>query len=104
MSTPEGVIPYVDVHDGAKRTLTLNLTTGNAMVTKIPPIVSIDGRQYVVYWGLVSFEIPADRACHVSVHLEGDHIAQAASALLTPGESLQLTYQTHYMSGVGRLS
>jgi hypothetical protein len=103
-STPDGAIPYVDAHAGEKRLLTLNLTTGNPMIGKIPPIVSIDGRQYVVYWGLVSFEIPADRACHVSVHLEGEHVGQAASALLPPGPTLQLTYQTDFMSGVGRLA
>jgi len=103
-TTPEGVIPYVEAHTGPKRTLTLNLTTGNSVLkSKIPPIVSIDGRQYVVYWGSVTFEVPADRACHVSVHCEGEHIGQAASLLLRPGESLQLTYETNYLSGNGSL-
>lgn len=72
---------------------------------KLPPIASIDGRQYVVYWGTVSFEIPAERACHVSVHVEGNYIQQAATVLLAPGaEPVQLTYATHYTSGVGTLT
>lgn len=104
MPTPDGVIPYVDHHDGPKRVLTLHLTSGNAMAkAQVPPVVSIDGRQYVVYWGTVGFEVPADRACHVSVHLEADRMAQHASALLTPGADLTLTYATEYMSGVGTL-
>lgn len=104
--TPPSVVPYVDHHTGQKRLLTLNLTSGNVMLQswKIPPIVSIDGRQYIVYWGQVTFEIPADRACHVSVHLEADRIAQAASQLLPPGPSLVLTYATHYGSGVASLA
>lgn len=101
---PPSVIPYVEHHAGARRILTLHLTTGNAIVrAKIPPIVGIDGRSYVVYWGPVTFEIPADRAVHVSVHCEGDAIVQAASVLLPPGESLTLTYGTDYLTGRGTL-
>lgn len=104
MATPDGVIPYVDHHDGPKRVLSLNLTSGNSMMkSKMPPIVSIDGRQYVVYWGPIGFEVPADRACHVSVHVEGEYLAQAASVLLKPGGELALTYETNYGSGVGTL-
>lgn len=95
-------IPYVDHHDGPRRVLTLDITTGNVVLRggKIPPIASIDGRQYIVYWGVVHFEIPADRACHVSVHLEGEYVTQAASTLLPPGGPLTLTYETHYTSGI----
>lgn len=98
------MIPYVDHHDGPKRVLTLNLTSGNSMMkAKIPPVVSIDGRQYVVYWGAIGFEIPADRACHLSVHVEGGHIGQHASLLLNPGPEITLNYTTDYGSGVGTL-
>ena len=101
---PPSVIPYVEWHSGAKRLLSLLLTTGNALVrAKIPPIVGIDGRSYVVYWGPVTFEIPADRNVHVSVHVEGDAIVQAASALLPPGDSLSLVYETDYPTGRGTL-
>ena len=97
-------IPYVDHHTGPRRLLQFNLTSGNSTLkAKIPPIVSIDGRHYIVYWGTMTFEIPADRPVHVSVHVEGDRIHQAASALLPPGESLTLTYATNYMSGVATL-
>ena len=101
-----GVIPYVEFHQGARRVLTLNLTTGNSMAaSKHRPIVSIDGRQYLVVWGAVPFEVPADRNVHVSVHVEGDYITQVASMLLPPGEQpLVFRYETHYGSGVGTLA
>lgn len=101
---PPGVIPYVEHHTGERRVLTLHLTSGNSLLTgRIPPIVSIDGRQYLVYWGTVSFEVPADRAVHLSVHVEGEHIGQAATALLPPGNALTMTYSTDFMSGQGSL-
>ncbi len=104
-----GVIPYVEHHEGERRMLTLHLTTGNVMIQssqqgKLPPIVSIDGRQYIVYWGSMTFEVPADRAVHVSVHVEGDYVTQAASTLLPPGPSLALQYSTNFRSGGGTLA
>jgi len=102
--TPPGVIPYVEHHSGERRLLTLHLTSGNSMLTaKSPPVVSIDGRQYLVYWGAVSFEIPADRAVHLSVHVEVERIGQVASALLPPGNAVTLTYATDFRSGQGTL-
>lgn len=107
MSEPQQpwLIPYVDHYDGQRRVLALNLTSGNGMVvTKYRPIVSIDGRQYVVVWGGVSFEIPAERNVHVSVHLHGDLIAQVASLLLPPGpDPIGFLYETNYVAGVGTL-
>ncbi|SDS59757.1 hypothetical protein [Microlunatus soli] len=103
---PAAVIPYVEPYDGDRRVLRLNLTTGNRMLQKgqIPPVVAIDGRQYIVYWGTVSFEIPADRACHLSVHVDSERIAQVASTLLPPGDlPVELTYATNFISGVGTL-
>ena len=101
-----GVIPYVEFHTGPRRVLTVNLTSGNAMATsKHRPVVSIDGRQYLVIWGGVSFEIPADRNVHVSVHVEADHITQVASMLLPPGAGPKVfQYATHYSSGIGTLA
>ena len=104
-ATP-GVIPYVEFHTGPRRLLTIDLTTGNTRVhEKYRPVASIDGRQYVVVWGPVSWEIPADRNVHVSVHLEGEYLAQAASMILPPGEERRvLHFATDYMSGIGTLS
>lgn len=99
---PAGVIPYVDHHAGERRLLTLHLTSGN-WTGKNPPIVSVDGRQYIVYWGSVTFEVPGDRSVHVSVHIEAERIGQAASVLLPPGNSVALTYRTDFMSGQGSL-
>lgn len=106
LSTQPGVIPYVEWHQGKRRALTLNLTTGNGMVqSKYRPLVTVDGRQYVVLWAAVTFEVPADRNVHVSVHLEGEIVGQVASMLLAPGEApLAFTYATHYSAGVGTLT
>ena len=102
---PPGVVPYVEHHTGQRRVLTIHLTTGNSQLrSKIPPVVSSDGRQYIVYWGAVAFEVPADRSVHVSVHVEGGHLGQAASTLLPPGPPLELTYATNYVRGVGTLT
>ncbi|MFC3450712.1 hypothetical protein [Amycolatopsis speibonae] len=70
LASRPGVIPYVDNHDGQRRLLTIDIppSSGNA-VRFYAPFASIDGRQYVVSWGSVTFEIPADRNVHVSVHL-----------------------------------
>lgn len=103
MSTPAGVIPYVEHHDGPKRILTLALTSNAAIKGTVPPVVGLDGRQYVVYWGTIGFEIPADRACHVSVHVVGEHMGQHASVLLNPGADVSLTYETNWSSGIGTL-
>lgn len=101
---PPGVIPYVEHHAGERRVLTLHLSSGRGLATSTtPPIVSVDGRQYLVYWGSVHFEIPADRAVHLSVHVEAERITQVASALLPPGNALAMTYTTDYMSGQGSL-
>lgn len=101
-----GVIPYVEFHTGPCRVLTLNLTSGNTVaISRHRPIVSIDGRQYLVIWGAVSFEVPADRNVHVSIHIEADYITQVASMLLPPNPQDQaFRYETHYASGLGALS
>ena len=106
LSATPGVIPYVEFHTGSRRLLTIDLTTGNSRVlAKYRPVASIDGRQYVVVWGPVSWEIPADRNVHVSVHLEGEYLAQAASVILPPGDGrAALRYATDYMSGIGSLA
>jgi hypothetical protein len=101
---PPGVIPYVEHHTGERRVLTLHLTSSTSMFTgKTTPIVGIDGRQYLVYWGSVSFEIPADRAVHLSVHIEVERIGQVATALLPPGPAVTMTYSTDFGSGEGSL-
>lgn len=98
-------IPYVEHHSGPRRLLTLHVTTQNTTFgQQVPPVVSIDGRQYIVYWGSMSFEIPADRPVHVSVHIEGETMTQAASTLLQPGADLALRYATHFMAGIGELT
>lgn len=106
MTEQPWLIPYVEYYDGPTRVLTLDLASENKLVVdKYRPIVSIDGRQYVVVWGPVSFEIPAQRNVHVSVHLHGDIVAQVASALLPPGaEPVAFRYATHYRSGVASLT
>lgn len=104
MSEAPWLIPYVDHHDGPRRVLTLHLTSGNLMAEKHAPVTAIDGRRYVVPWGPVHFEVPADRNVHVSVHVEADHLTQFASTLLGPGDGpVGLRYETRWGSGVGSL-
>ncbi|MDA3646306.1 hypothetical protein LZ318_28850 [Saccharopolyspora indica] len=89
LSAVPGVIPYVDDHDGARRLLVLEIPLVGNSAKRAAPIASIDGRQYVVTWGSVSFEVPADRNVHVSVHLLSsggqDYMqTQFASVILPP--------------------
>lgn len=97
-------IPYVEHHTGEKRVIVLHLQLPNRMTRKIPPVVGIDGRTYVVVWGVVAFEVPADRPVHVSVYLHGEYMVQAASTLLFPQHKGELVYTTDYMSGVASLA
>jgi hypothetical protein len=90
VSTPPGVIPYVEHHVGPRRVLTVELR-GSQIV---PPVVGIDGRPYQVVWGSVAFEVPADRACHVSVHYHLDRMYGGVSTLLAPEAKPHLTYTT----------
>ena len=83
--------------------IVLLLNLPNRMVRKIPPVVGIDGRTYVVVWGSVAFEVPADRPVHVSVYLHGEYMVQAASTLLYPQHKGHLTYTPDYMSGIASL-
>jgi hypothetical protein len=58
-----------------------------------------------VLWSVLTFEIPADRSVHVSVHLEGEYITQVASLLLSAGEhTARFRYATDYGSGAGSLT
>ncbi len=82
-----GVIPYVDNHDGPRRLLTVEIPHYGRTVQWYAPIASIDGRQYVVSWGAVSFEIPADRNVHVSVHLQTN---RGTEGMVTPFASTVL--------------
>lgn len=97
------IIPYVDQHTGAKRALWLHLQPP-PMGRRIAPVVSIDGRPYIVFWGTIGFEVPADRPVHVSVHVVAEQLAQAASMLLLPDHKAEWTYQTHPVTGVATLS
>ena len=86
--TPAGVIPYVDHHTGPKRLVTIGISAGGGMLssmakTTTKPNVFVDGRQYIVYWGEVTVEVPADRSVHIGVGMQ-DGI-RGASVLLPPG-------------------
>lgn len=89
MSTPPGVIPYVEFHQGPRRILTVvleitSLFGGGPARSRIAPGLFVDGRQYLVYWGRVHVEVPADRSVHIGVGVQDG--LQGASTLLPPGE------------------
>jgi len=95
-TTPSGVIPYVDHHVGPKRLLTVSLEAGGGLLggiskTVVKPNLFVDGRQYIVYWGPVTVEVPADRSVHIGVGMQDG--LRGASVLLPPGtEPLALRY------------
>lgn len=90
--TADGLIPYVDNHDGPRRRLDVD-TTG-ASSHRVPQI-AIDGRNYVVYYGRVSFEVPADRPVHVAAWVNsGDSgLIYSASHLLLPQHAPLLVWR-----------
>lgn len=98
--TPPGVIPYVDVHDGPKRYVTFHLARSGTTAA-MSLVLGVDGRRYMVVEGAVSVEVPADRAVHLSVHLEGDRPAFVSSMLLEPGTgNREFDYQARGLGGV----
>lgn len=80
-----GVIPYVLVHDGPRRLLTIDaVASGMLQPAAACPVIGIDGQQYQTLWGRATFEIPADRNVHVSAHVTADDPFGFASVLLPP--------------------
>jgi hypothetical protein len=102
--TPPGVIPYVDHHVGPKRLVVIGLSAGGSPLagyskSMVKPNLFVDGRQYIVYWGEVTVEVPADRAVHLGVGMQ-DGI-RGASVLLPPGtEPVTLDYHVPAMGEV----
>ena len=87
-ATPPGVIPYIDHHIGSKRLVTVTLEPVKALVRGITekmtqPTLHVDGRQFIVYWGRVTVEAPADRSVHIAVGLQDG--LRGASLLLESG-------------------
>jgi len=86
--TASGVIPYIDHHLGPKRLVTVTLEPVKALVRGVTekmrqPTLHVDGRPFIVYWGQVTVEAPADRAVHIAVGLQDG--LRGASVLLDPG-------------------
>lgn len=98
-----GVIPYVDNHDGPRRLLTIEIPSVGMGARLYVPVASIDGRQYVVSWGAVSFEIPADRNVHVSVHLQSnrgtDSVSTPFASTILPPHSAPMRLATVFSTG-----
>jgi hypothetical protein len=102
--TPAGVIPYVDHHTGPKRYVTVGLEAGGGPLgsvskSTVKPNLFVDGRQYIVYWGQVTVEVPADRPVHLGVGMQDG--VRGASLLLPPGtDPVQLVYHVPSMGEV----
>jgi hypothetical protein len=100
---PDGVIPYVDHHTGPKRYVSVTLDGGGVLggvsKTMIKPNLFVDGRQYIVYWGRVTVQVPADRPVHLGIGMQDG--ARGASMLLPAGaEPLELAYHVPAMGEV----
>jgi hypothetical protein len=85
---PPGVIPYIDVHQGPRRLVTISIEgprtpLAGMTVGQIQPNLFVDGRQFIVSWGQVTVEVPADRSVHLGIGLQDG--LRGASLLLEPG-------------------
>ncbi|SEF29442.1 hypothetical protein SAMN05421837_104697 [Amycolatopsis pretoriensis] len=100
-----GVIPYVDHHTGPRRLLTIDIPHLGHTVRAYAPIASVDGRQYIVSWGAVTFEIPADRNVHVSVHLQTnsgrDYTITPFASTVLPPHPAPIRLQTQFAPSQG---
>lgn len=90
-------IPYSGYHVGPRRTLTVNLRC----VSSSPEVVhvTIDGSTYVLPWGVVNFDVPADRPVSVIVyqmtrHAGSESVSGLARTVLAPGLPTELEYRT----------
>ncbi len=101
---PAGVIPYVDHHTGPKRYVTVGFESGGGPLggiskSTVKPNLFVDGRQYIVYWGQVTVEVPADRSVHLGAGMQDG--VRGASLLLPPGtESVVLDFHVPSMGEV----
>ena len=66
----------------------------------VKPNLFVDGRQYIVYWGQVAVEVPADRPVHIAVGMQ-DGI-RGASILLPPGPDAVLL--DYHVPAIGEVS
>jgi hypothetical protein len=85
------VISYGGQPPGSRRVLELDLRR-SAVARGRHPIVTVDGLAYTCEWGLVRLEIPADRATHLSVHIDGPRHIGAATAMVGPDQPAVLAY------------
>ena len=88
---PTALIPWAGDRTAALRVLTIDLRP-TALTRGISPAVLLDGRQYVVTWGRVDLEVPADRPVHVTVLALHRRPLAAASLVLVPDQQSVLEY------------
>jgi hypothetical protein len=88
---PAALIPWAGDRAVPLRVLTLDLRP-TTLTRGISPAVLLDGRQYVVAWGHVALEVPADRPAHVTVLALHRRPLAAASLVLMPDRQPVLEY------------
>jgi hypothetical protein len=88
---PTVPIPWAGDRSAPLRLLTLDLRA-TALTRGVSPAVVLDGRQYVVDWGRVLLEVPADRAAHLTVLTLHRRPLAAASTVLTADHEPVLEY------------
>jgi len=84
-------IPWAGDRTVPLRVLTLHLRP--TLLTRfVSPAVLVDGRQYLVAWGWVTLEVPADRPVHITVVVLHRRPLGAASLVLEPEQRAVLEY------------
>ena len=88
---PSALIPWAGERAAPLRVLSVDLRP-TTLTRGISPAVLLDGRQYVVGWGSVALEVPADRPVHVTVLALHRRPLAAASLVLMPDQEPVLEY------------
>ena len=84
-------IPWAGDRTVPLRVLTLHLRP-TPLTRFVSPAVLVDGRQYVVAWGWVTLEVPADRPVHIAAVVLHRRPLGAASLVLEPEDRPVLEY------------
>jgi hypothetical protein len=103
MDATAALIPWAGDRNVPLRLLAIDLRA-TTLAKGVSPAVLVDGRQYVVDWGRVALEVPADRPVHVCVLALHRRPLGVASLVLMPDREPALEYSApSHLSMAGEL-